>query len=193
MIRRRAARLAAGSRAAWHRARHTRRAVGAVREADRVLFVCYGNIMRSAFAAAYFEQTAGATDIETISAGFHYAAGRPADPRMLAAARRRGVDLASHRSRTIDVALVEWADVIVAMDRSHLRELREHYPAASAKIFLLGLFDRDAGDVQILDPYAADDAATERVCERIVAAIDRMRSIIMAGAPALAVANTPGR
>jgi protein-tyrosine-phosphatase/predicted ATP-grasp superfamily ATP-dependent carboligase len=195
MIRRRAARMSTGFKAAWYRARNTRRAVGAVRAAERVLFVCYGNIMRSAFAAAYFEQCAGATDVgvQIISAGFHHAAGRPADPRMLAAARRRGVRLASHRSQTIDRTMVEWADVIIAMDRSHLRELREHYPAAATKIFLLGLFDSNAGDVQILDPYAADDAATERVCDRIAAAIDRMRSIITAGTPALAVAENPGR
>jgi protein-tyrosine-phosphatase/predicted ATP-grasp superfamily ATP-dependent carboligase len=193
MLRRHAARMTAGPRAKWYRVRNRGRALRAVRAAQRVLFVCYGNIMRSAFAAAYFEQCAGARGIgvRTIGAGFHPVTGRPADPRMLAAAERRGVDLSSHRSRSVDRELVEWADLIVVMDRSHLSRLRDMYPeAASTRTFLLGLFDNQAGDLEILDPYAAGDDATERVCDRISGAVDGMQSLAGRATPALAAAET---
>jgi protein-tyrosine-phosphatase len=180
MIRRRAARLTAGPRVAWHRVRNARRAVRAVGGAERTLFICYGNIMRSAFAAEYYRHRAGANGrpAEVQSAGIYEASGRPADPRMCAAGARRGIDLSAHRSRTIDSAAIAWADVILAMDRSHLDALRRQYPAAAPKCFLLALLDPASGRaIEIVDPYLEDESATERVCARIVAAIEGILSV----------------
>ena len=186
MLRRRATRLAAVPRTAWHRARHTRRAVRTVRTAQRVLFVCYGNIMRSAFAAEYYRNHPAAPATQVLSAGLHKTTGRPADPRMSAAAARRGIDLFAHRSRAIDASTIAWADVILVMDHSHLDALRQRYPAATSKTFLLALLDPAATRrLDIPDPYAGNSGSTERVCSRITAAIDAMLSIQSRTAPPL--------
>jgi protein-tyrosine-phosphatase/predicted ATP-grasp superfamily ATP-dependent carboligase len=180
MIRRQAARMTAGSRAAWHRVRNARKAVRAVRVAQRTLFVCYGNIMRSAFAAEYYRHRVDASGqaAQVQSSGIYDVSGRPADPRMSAAAARRGIDLSAHRSRTVDAAAVAWADVILVMDRSHLDALRRRYPAAASKFFLLALLDPGSGrEIEIPDPYLADESATERVCSRIITAIDGMLAV----------------
>jgi protein-tyrosine phosphatase len=141
-----------------------------------VLFVCYGNIMRSPFASGYLAQrgAAGRHTMQVRSAGYYQRTGRPADVRAVAASRQWGVDLSSHRSRKLDDDLIEWADVILVMDRPNLTAVRRSYPAAAAKTYLLGSFGDDAvADVEIADPFDGPYEATERTYVRIADAIDR--------------------
>jgi protein-tyrosine-phosphatase len=146
--------------------------------AERVLFICYGNIMRSAFAAAYFRRGAqGARPVEVMSAGYYPEAGRPADPRMIEAARRWGIELSVHRSRVVDAELVAWADVILVMDRANREALRQRFPGAADKIQFLGLLDEAAADLEIGDPYGGSARATTLVCDRIAGAVDRLLSL----------------
>jgi protein-tyrosine-phosphatase/predicted ATP-grasp superfamily ATP-dependent carboligase len=180
MARRYGARAAARGWSLGYRARHRHTLLRHVTQAQRVLFVCYGNIMRSAFAEAYLTRQAARANvaIEARSVGFHRRPGRPADPRMVEAAGRRGVDLTAHSARTIEEDSIAWADVILAMDRSHLRALRNRYPAAAARVFLLSVLEPGNADADIPDPYSEDDAATDRVCERIGLAVDRLMASV---------------
>ena len=167
-------------RRAWsvaHRARCERRALRTAAAAQRVLFICYGNIMRSAFAAAYLERSTHGQPLEIASAGYYAKAGRPADPRMRQAARAYDVDLSTHRSCIVDPAMVARADVVFVMDRHNREALLHRFPEAADKIQFLGLLDEGAGDVEIGDPYSHSDDATRAVCRRIAAAVDRLVSL----------------
>jgi protein-tyrosine phosphatase len=159
--------------------RHGARLARRAGDAKRLLFVCYGNIMRSPFASAYFDSRAarGHRPGEAVSAGLYERNGRLADERAVAAGRRWDVDLSSHRSRTLDGQLVDWADLILVMDRVNLAGVRERYPAAAGKTYLLGAFDREGEpDVEIPDPFNAAYEATESAYLRIAGAIDRFVS-----------------
>jgi protein-tyrosine-phosphatase/predicted ATP-grasp superfamily ATP-dependent carboligase len=161
---------------AWYRLRNRSRLAGRVRDAERVLFVCYGNIMRSPFASGYLAQrgAAGRHGMQARSAGYYERTGRPADERAVAASQQWGVDLSSHRSRKLDEDLVAWADLILVMDRPNLTAVRRSYPSAAAKTYLLGSFGSDAvADVEIADPFDGPYEATERTYVRIADAIDR--------------------
>jgi protein-tyrosine-phosphatase len=161
---------------AAYRLRNRSRLVQRVRYAERVLFVCYGNIMRSPFASGYLAQLGAAErhNIQVRSAGYYERTGRPADVRAVAASRHWGVDLTSHRSRRLDEDLIAWADVIFVMDRPNLSAVRRSYPAAAGKTYLLGSFGSDvAADVEIADPFNGPYEATERTYVRIADAIDR--------------------
>jgi protein-tyrosine-phosphatase len=162
---------------AWYRTRSRRQLIKTLRGAERLLFVCYGNIMRSPFASSYLHlrtATNGWT-VQAMSAGLYERAGRDADARAIAAGRHWGVDLSSHRSKSIDDELVRWADLILVMDRANLREMHRSYPAAATKTYLLGLLGPpEMHDIEIPDPYAGAEEATEKACGRIAAAVDRL-------------------
>src|SRR5215208_46873 len=86
----------------------------------RVLFVCHGNIIRSALAEALFRhhlQTRAGASPSVHSAGVAATEGSPADPRAAAAARDLGVDLDDHRSRLLTQQLVDESDLVFIMDR----------------------------------------------------------------------------
>src|SRR5271165_2342367 len=90
--------------------------------AQSFLFVCFGNIMRSAMAEFLMRQMVLKTAPESanslciMSAGLHTTAGREAHPWAQDAAADLGISLASHRSKPLSREMVEQADCIFAMD-----------------------------------------------------------------------------
>jgi protein-tyrosine phosphatase len=136
-----------------------------------VLFVCLGNICRSPTAEAVFRQLVARADrplaIEIDSAGIgDWHIGEPPDRRAQAAARRRGVDMSTIRARQFvhdDFALF---DLILAMDRQNLAELRRRAPAQyreRVRLFLEFAPELEAHDVP--DPYYGGEAGFEEVLD----------------------------
>ncbi|HZU55674.1 MAG TPA: low molecular weight protein-tyrosine-phosphatase [Actinocrinis sp.] len=112
----------------------------------RILTVCLGNYCRSPLAAASLTQLAG-PELETRSAGLRGKwVGRPAHPWMCAAAAERGIDLRAHRGTQITQELIGWADLVLAMDRAVLAELRQFAGARYAGKLRTYLPDADVPD-----------------------------------------------
>jgi len=152
--------------------------------ARRLLFVCTGNICRSPLAEAIFrhqaEQAGRAALFEVDSAGTHgWHAGERADARARRAARQRGVAVTSV-AREVEAGDFERFDLILAMDRSHLRELRRRCPAPlRERIRLMGEWGEPPGG-DVPDPYYEDEEAFEQVfdmlevcCRRLLAELSR--------------------
>jgi protein-tyrosine phosphatase len=127
-----------------------------------VLFVCLGNICRSATAEGVFRalmMAEGLADrIDVDSAATHdYQTGRAPDSRAQAIARKRGIDLSSQRARQVNADDFRRFDYVLAMDRANLADLRRICPPdAQARLhrfldFSPGL---EGGDVP--DPYYGD-------------------------------------
>ncbi|MFY8148458.1 MAG: low molecular weight protein-tyrosine-phosphatase [Prochlorococcaceae cyanobacterium] len=94
----------------------------------RLLFVCLGNICRSPAAEGVFLHLLAREGLEEHfvvdsagTGGWHV--GRPADPRMRAAAQRRGIVLPS-RARQIERADLTRFDRILTMDEDNLQAVR---------------------------------------------------------------------
>lgn len=137
----------------------------------RVLFVCLGNICRSPTAEAVFRhllaQSQAGPDIEVDSAGIgDWHIGEPPDQRAQAAARRRGLDMSRIRARQIvheDFALF---DLILAMDRQNLAELKRRAPAQYRERVRLFLeFAPELETLEVPDPYYGGDAGFEAVLD----------------------------
>jgi protein-tyrosine-phosphatase/predicted ATP-grasp superfamily ATP-dependent carboligase len=133
-----------------HRLRHrssrqrhrTALAHQALRRADRVLFVCKGNICRSPFAQRLAQRVAPA-HVQVTSGGYHRPPGRPCPPEAVSAAEEMGINLHTHRSQLVSPAMMHEADVIFVFDDDNVRTLRDRYPWAMPKVHLLGsLSDR---------------------------------------------------
>lgn len=141
------------------------------REVRRLLVVCYGNIYRSALAGAVLE-TRLASSVEVRSAGFHPVEGRPSPERHISLCSAYGVSLQQHRSRLVRASDLEWADLIVLMDRHNWAALRR-LGAAADKILWLGAL-LPQGPIEIRDPYGLSDEHARRIVERLLAATERL-------------------
>ena len=90
-----------------------------------VLFVCTANRCRSPLAEAFLRSwLADAVGVNISSCGNPDCVGdQPATVDAIEAGRRRGVDLSTHRSRPLTSDLVDAADLIVAMESTHVGEV----------------------------------------------------------------------
>ncbi|MEL7482340.1 MAG: low molecular weight protein-tyrosine-phosphatase [Pseudomonadota bacterium] len=121
-----------------------------------VLCVCLGNICRSPAAEGVLKAVANrrGVDIVVDSAGTGaWHAGEPPDPRMQAAAARRGYNLSGQRARKATPADFQKFAFIYAMDQSNLNDLQAIAPASHDTVLA-----RFLGDADVPDPYyGADD------------------------------------
>jgi protein-tyrosine phosphatase len=127
-----------------------------------VLFVCKGNICRSPFAgylaAALFER-AGEPGVRCESAGFIASVDDSSPRAAVAAAAEFGVSLHVHKPTPLTAAMVERADLVVAMEAAHFLELRHRYPKSRDRVLLLPLYapvssvGRGYRRFNIADPY----------------------------------------
>lgn len=117
----------------------------------RLLFVCRGNLCRSPFAEHHARRFAPAS-FEIESAGTHAEESRPCPSEAIAAARQLGADLSHHRSRAVDAACIDRAELIFVFDESDRGSVCDRFPEAAHKVRRLGLLDPRA-PVLIRDPY----------------------------------------
>ena len=135
-----------------------------------ILFVCWGNICRSPSAENVMRQILENSELNDVlcdSAGTISAhQGNPPDPRMTAAGKRRGLPMTG-RARGVTQSDFERFDLILAMDRSNLEDLKHMAPndAAQAKIRLFCDFCRTHDAKEVPDPYYGGAHGFERVLD----------------------------
>ena len=150
----------------------------------RVLFVCLGNICRSPLVEAVARESLAEARLDVAVAscgtgGWH--AGEGADPRMIAAARAAGHDLSAHCARQLRKRDFADYDLLLAMDRDNLRELRKlaATPEQAERTALFLEWTGAAPPMEFPDPWhgdAAGFAAAVKLAERGVAGlIERLR------------------
>ena len=138
----------------------------------KILFVCLGNICRSPSAEAVFKKLVKDKGVEKLfeidSAGtYAYHAGEPADARMRKHAEKRNYKLTSI-SRPFNPATdFDYFDMIVAMDKDNLMELRRmaRHREDLKKLYLMTDFSRDFSYDHVPDPYFGGTAGFELVLD----------------------------
>jgi protein-tyrosine phosphatase len=150
--------------------------------AFRVCFVCIGNICRSPMAAAVMlrllSRAGRGADVEVSSAGTGgWHVGEGADPRAQDVLTRHGYDASEHKARQFTRRWFDEFDLVLAVDRETLSNLRNIAPPnADGKLRLLREFDPQAGrDLDVPDPYYGGQrgfdevlAMVERSCEGLL-------------------------
>jgi len=131
---------------------------------SRLVFLCKGNICRSAYAEHY----ARSLGMHSTSAGLWADKGKPADGTALRVARSFGVDLAAHRSRTPDELEFSSGDLVVVFEPKHLSAFASRSGSGNdVQATLLGLWSPRAKWVYIHDPYGSSELYFRACFDRI--------------------------
>lgn len=125
-----------------------------------ILFVCVGNICRSPSAEVMLRQVVIGKGIQVSSAGLGALVNHGIDATAQELLVEQGLDAAGHRARQIDSAILAAADLVLTMERKHVRRIAEIAPEASGKTFLLGKWQQER---EIPDPYRQQRPAFEHV------------------------------
>ena len=125
----------------------------------RVLLVCMGNICRSPTAEGvlrcFIKNNNLGDKVEVDSAGTHgYHVGEAPDSRTHRAAAVRGYNLSQLRARKVARQDLDYFDLILAMDKSNLDNLRRlATPEQQERIKLFMDYARSFDDDEVPDPY----------------------------------------
>ncbi len=140
------------------------------------LFVCHGNILRSPMAAALFQNRLPSNwrHIEVMSAGVGGQTEGRMDPRAEAAAAQFNVSLRGHKSKWVSKALMESADVILAMDVLNEAALWQRFPSYRHKVLLLAEVNEEAGSLEVEDPYDKDEEQVRACCRELSQHVDAL-------------------
>jgi protein-tyrosine phosphatase len=116
-----------------------------------LLIVCTANRCRSPIAATWLRSKVALDEvardrIEVRSAGF-LEPGQAVPELGVALMAHRAVDVSGHRSATLDRAILEWADLILPMERTHVRRIVAGVPELWSRTFTIKEFVRRATQV----------------------------------------------
>jgi len=143
-----------------------------------VLFLCYGNINRSAAAECIYLQQNDTATLNIQSAGFHPINNRPADPNMIKIAQENNINMTNCSSSMVNTAMLETADIIFAMEIEHLIRLKTEYPQFSEKAYLLGSLNPDhKASLEIDDPYGNSLAEYRNCFKQIQSSVKKITEI----------------
>ena len=142
-----------------------------VEDVRRLVFVCHGNICRSAFA----DVVARKAGLSVASFGLSTSANMPAHPPAMAAAARLGHDMTPHRTTRVEEYEPLPGDLLLAMEVRHLQKMASNARIAAVPRSLLGLWATPKMP-HLHDPYELDPAYMEICLRRIESAIPALVS-----------------
>lgn len=135
----------------------------------RLMLVCTGNICRSPMAERFLQQRlrdAGEFTVE--SAGIGALEGEPADKNAVLVMQERGLDLAGHSGRQLDLDLARGFDLILVMEDSQQRWIEQRMPVLRGRVKRLGHWL----DLEVPDPYGLSVEAFRETRDLIEKAVD---------------------
>lgn len=136
---------------------------------ENILIVCVGNICRSPTAQALLTHRLSGQSLTIGSAGIGALVGNPMDKTVHDVLQEHGLDFTAHRARQVDSHMLHDADLILAMEHSHIQHIRQIAPEVHGKTFLIGKWQ---DELEIPDPYRQSRPAFEHVHTLLTQAVE---------------------
>ena len=136
----------------------------------KVLVVCTGNTCRSPMAEGWLNHKLAGKGWVAESAGVAAWGGGSASSEAVEVMREIGVDISSHRNRSLTRALADEAAIILAMTDGHRREIERRFPEAAAKVRLVKSFGAVPAE-DVADPFGASADVYRHVRDELVQAL----------------------
>lgn len=138
-------------------------------EVRRLVFVCHGNICRSAFADVVARQHS----LRAASFGLSTTSGKAANAMIAELARPMGIALDDHRTTAVDDFVPQPGDYLLAMETRHLRRLAARDGLSDLPRALLGSYASPPMP-HLHDPYRLNPAYQATCLRRIERAVIRL-------------------
>ena len=123
-----------------------------IRKSKKIIFVCKGNICRSAFAEFYTKNQLKKVEIE--SCGTLDLKSRPSPDKAIQAASLFNAKLSNHMSKVFDIERVKRKTLIICFDLENYFSIIKINPKLIIKTILLSIFGDSFREIE--DPYRKD-------------------------------------
>lgn len=135
-----------------------------------IVFVCTGNICRSAYGEKKLATLIDSAAYNLTSAGVATNDGKAANKDAIRAADRRGIDLSSHKTSIATDEKLEEADLILIKDTSHYKLIKDQF---KDKTKFLGIYS-DSNRTSIKDPYGKSDEVFDQCFDQIDSSLSNL-------------------
>lgn len=148
-----------------------------------IMFICTGNICRSAMAQAYMQKKLYDLKKENeyiiSSCGTNATQGQCATYNAIESMKKYDVDLTNHRATSIENSNILDYDLIIVLTYRHKTLVLQIYPSLNGKIFTLKEYVNDKEIYKdIDDPYGLDSTVYNATAKDIVENIDKLLEIV---------------
>ena len=107
----------------------------------KVLFVCTGNINRSAVAEIILRKEREGYEVKSCGTGVGASRSQRMSAKMRRAARTYGYDGEVHTTRHVTQELIDWADVVIVMKKNNVTKLEKRFTRLGGKVEMWDVLD----------------------------------------------------
>lgn len=121
-------------------------------------------------AEALFRSTSEkyALGLHISSAGVAATVGRPPPHMVIALMKKHGLDVSNYQAKQLDATLASQQDLILVMEASHQKFIRQNWIHLTGRVRLLG----EWRNAEISDPFGGDDAFYSECLAHIASCVD---------------------
>lgn len=144
-----------------------------------VVFICKGNICRSAFAEKYLKSVVNDHTIVIDSCGLYVDRAHRSPAFVVQAGKQYGLNLKEHRSKSLNKCNFQKANLVILMEYEQLLSFRSSFPKYSGKAKLIRDFLPwpERFFCNLYDPYGLEMKEFQNCFRTIKRALDRMHSM----------------
>lgn len=145
----------------------------------KVMFVCTGNICRSAMAEGMMKKLVAdkKIDADTYSCGVYAETGDYATYHAVESVKEYGVDISGHRATNIRESKIEEMDCVLCATVSHKQSVLFLYPELKGKVYTMKEYagmDENGENLDIKDPWGYDENVYYRCAGEIEVCLERI-------------------